>query len=162
MKKTTTDKMTQAKLAGILGVSRQVIAHHQRSGKAPKLDDVEGWIEFIAATGREGTLPKELRKEIAKQRLRLIREQADRLQLENEVRRGSVVEFKAVHQFIRDLVSNCFFGELERIACEFPSAFKGRTEVEIHAECLRQIESIKKALEKKLAAMEKMSTPAQS
>jgi hypothetical protein len=50
-------------------------------------------------------MPPEIRKKIADQRLRLIRGQADRVEIENKVRRGETVEFAKADKFIRYLTS---------------------------------------------------------
>jgi hypothetical protein len=143
MKSAQQKKTTQSELAAKLGVSRQLIAFHVKGGNAPILSDTDGWIEFLAVNGREGSLPPEIRKKIANQRLRLICGQADRVEIENQIRRGETIEFVLVQRFIGNLVGNFFFGELDRLAHEFPSNLKGRSEVEINAECLKQIEKIK-------------------
>jgi len=145
-------KITQSGLAAKLGITRQLLAFHIKGGNAPKLSDEEGWIEFLAVNGREGSLPPEIRKKIADQRLRLIRGQADRVEIENRVKRGETIEFDLVHRFIGNLTGVYFFGELERIANEFPSNLKGKSEIEIHAECGKQIEVIKTNLRARVAA----------
>src|ERR1700742_3595859 len=127
MKKTKSTKMTQSRLADALGISRQLVAFHVKGGKAPPLDDTEGWVEFLAVNGREGSLPKELRKAIAAQRLRLIKAQADRTELENGAKRKEYVAWDSASRFIRDLVRNFFFGELERMREEFPITLEGKT-----------------------------------
>jgi len=54
-------------------------------------------------------------------------------------------------RFINDLVGTLFFGQLERLANEFPATLKGKTEIEINKECIEQIETIKRSLRDKLA-----------
>ena len=154
--KTKKEVTEQVKLAKALGVSRQLISYHAKKKHAPSINDTEAWREFLLAEGRDAGLPKHLREELAKQRLRLLTEQADKLEMENAVKRREVINFESVKQFIRDINQNCFFGELDRLANEFPSALKGQNEIEIHKECLAQIERIKTVLRAKLDAMEKM------
>ncbi|HWX19507.1 MAG TPA: hypothetical protein VN578_06330 [Candidatus Binatia bacterium] len=152
----TKTKMTQSKLASILGVSRQLIAHHIKTKKGPLLSDVDGWIEHLAAIGREGSLPPEIRKRIAKERLRILQLQAERMEMENAAKRREVVSFADAQRFIQNLVANCFFGELERMAQEFPPTLKGKTEIQINEEVIRQIEQVKVTLQGKLDEWERM------
>ena len=57
-----------------------------------------------------------------------------------------VIEFLSVDKFIRNLVGNMFFGELERIASEFPASLKGKSEVEIAEEVNKQKKQIAKGI----------------
>jgi hypothetical protein len=146
MKTAKPNKMTQSRLAALLGVSRQLIAHHVKTGKAPKLTDAEAWFEHLAVNGREGSLPREMRKEIAQERLRLIRAQAERVEIENQEKRGETVQFSVVLNLLHQIVGVFFFGELERLAFEFPPLLKGKNEIEINEECNKQTERIKVSL----------------
>lgn len=146
MKSKSSDKMTQSKLAAILGVSRQLIAVHRKRHKAPPLEDIEGWIDYLAAHGRSGSAPPEERKLIAKARLRVINAQGDRLEMENEAKRGNMMPVADVTRFAQELVGNILFAELDRIAFEAPVSLKGKSEVEIHEEISRQIKVIKQRL----------------
>ena len=148
--------MNQNELAEKLGVSRQLISLHIKKRGAPKVDDVEGWQAFLAAEGREAGLDAKLRNQIGEQRLKYLTKQTEKLELENSVKRGESINFEIVQQFIRDLVANCFFGELERMSNEFPSALKGRNEVAIKQECDVQIEAVKERLRKRLIALTKV------
>jgi phage terminase Nu1 subunit (DNA packaging protein) len=152
MKKTKSTKMTQSELARVLGISRQLVAFHVKGGNAPSLDDTEGWVAFLEEIGREGSLPKELRKAIATQRLRLIKAQADRTELENGAKRKEYVAWDLVHRFVTNLVGNAFFGELERMREEFPVTLEGKTKIQIYEEVNRQIEEVKKTLTRHLDA----------
>lgn len=69
----------------------------------------------------------------------------------------SVIDYLIAKTFMRDLVSNCFFGELERLVTELPASLKGLNEVQINAECSKQVEQIKLALEKKLQTFNTVS-----
>jgi hypothetical protein len=148
---------TQSELATKLGVARQLISYHRKKPGAPKLNDLEAWREFLIAEGRDSGLPPELRRQLAKERLRLIREQADKLEDEKALRRREVINFNLVRQFIRDLVANCFFSELERLSNEFPVSLKGCDELAIKKECDRQIAVIVEKLKKKLREMESVA-----
>jgi hypothetical protein len=144
--KTKTAKVTQSELARQLGITRQLVAHHVKSGKAPELDDIDAWMEYLAANGREGSMPPELRKKVATARLRLINAQTDRVQMENREKRREMIEFAFVDKFLKHLTGGIFFSELSRMLSEFPTSLKGKTEVEIEAECAKQEEMIQNAV----------------
>ena len=72
-----------------------------------------------------------------------------------EETRDHLCDVSIVTQFIHDLVANCFFGELERQAHEYPSTLKGKNEVAIHEECIKQMESAKKTLRLRLEAWDR-------
>ena len=55
----------------------------------------------------------------------------------------SVIEFAEVRQFLNKLVGGLFFGELDRLAQEFPPRLKGKTEIAIHSEVAQEIEAIR-------------------
>lgn len=63
-----------------------------------------------------------------------------------------LIEFSLCEQYLDQIVNNIFFGELERLAQEFPSRFKGKAEVQIRTEVQLEIERIKKTLTKRLEA----------
>jgi len=67
-----------------------------------------------------------------------------------EQKREQLIEFKTVETFLNNLVSVGFFGELDRLANEFPSSLKGRTEISINEECMKQTNNIKIALKSQL------------
>lgn len=155
--KKTKPKNTQATLAKILGVSRQTISHHVKTGKAPKsLDDIDAWLTHLAAYGTNSGIPKEMRKAIAKQRERLLRAQADRAELDLSERRKEVIAFAEVNRFVSHLVANVFFGSLDRLSFELPSTLKGRGEVEIHRVLTHEIEMVKKELMSATEEMQKL------
>lgn len=66
--------------------------------------------------------------------------------------RKRVIDFKFVEKWLGDLVNSLFFGELERLAQEFPPGLAGKEEVQIRVECRRQIDNIKRGLAKRLEA----------
>ena len=68
--------------------------------------------------------------------------------------RGKSYDSGKVDSFLRSLVRSTFFGELDRIKSEFPPGLKGKGEIAIEAEVEKQIESIKRALNKQLDAWE--------
>lgn len=63
-----------------------------------------------------------------------------------EQARKEVVPFQDTLRFVSFLTSSVFFGELERLAEEFPAALKGMDEVQIGIECKSQIEKVKLAI----------------
>jgi hypothetical protein len=72
-------------------------------------------------------------------------------EIELEKKRDRVIDFASADSFLRRLVRAHFFGELDRLAHEFPAGLKGKNEVQIHEEVVRQIESIKSNLENEMA-----------
>lgn len=69
--------------------------------------------------------------------------------------RERVVDFSNVTRIIQQLVRVEFFGELERLANEYPTSLTGKTPVQINEECIKQGEKIKKTLESALDTWEK-------
>lgn len=65
--------------------------------------------------------------------------------------RGNLLDADETETFIRDLVGVVFFGNLDRLAHELPVILKGKNEVEIHTEMIKQVEQIKEMLKSKLA-----------
>jgi len=76
-----------------------------------------------------------------------------------EEMRKQTFEFALAEKFVRKLVSQLFFGELDRLAQEFPANLKGKTEIEIHGECLRQNEQVKRNLRKELESWIEVTGP---
>jgi hypothetical protein len=68
--------------------------------------------------------------------------------------RLSVIDFVSVSRLIGDIVAVAYYGELERLAQQLPAVLKGKSEVEINREVLREIENIKKNIEVKLKTFE--------
>lgn len=127
----TKTKMTQSKLAEIVGVSRQLVAFHVKTGKAPKLDDIDGWLEHLAAVGKDGSLPPELRKKIAEQRLRKLKAEATMAEHELKLREKQLVEWEFVDKFLAFLLGQKFWGELEKWSQELPPLLQGLPATEI-------------------------------
>jgi len=148
--------MSKSEFARAIGITRQNLHHHLKSGQAPPLGDVEAWTAFLAEQGRDATLPKKLREAIAKERLRLIKENVRKAKMENDAAHGELISFGAVKRFMHSVVGEFFFGELERLAHEFPATLKGQDEASIHVECRKQITQIKDKLSERIQAwMEK-------
>jgi|ERR1043165_2143102 transcriptional regulator with XRE-family HTH domain len=139
-------KITQSDLAKQLGISRQLVAHHQKTGKAPALDDLSGWVAYLAACGREGSVPKQYREKIAEQKLRILTATAAKLELEKDEKEKTLINRDNAFRFIDRMVGQIFFGELERLKMELPNTLVGKNEVEIHVEVGEQIKVVKKIL----------------
>jgi hypothetical protein len=71
-------------------------------------------------------------------------------EIEYEKMRDSVIEWVLVEKFIMQLVGINFFGELERLAGEFPATLKGKSEVEIASEVANEVKSIKESLRSRM------------
>jgi hypothetical protein len=143
-------KQTKSGLAKMLGVSRQLIGRHADKPDAPALDDLAGWTEYLAAMGREGSMPKEFRKDIAEQRIRLLRAQSERLELENAETRKEFIPRTDARHFMRVLVTDLMFGELQRLCDEWPVKLRGKTTEQIDAECAAQLDKVRDSLTSRL------------
>lgn len=69
-----------------------------------------------------------------------------REKLKFEKEDDKVIDWALVERFIDYLVKTLFFGEVDRLASEFPANLKGKTEIEIFEECARQAKMIKETL----------------
>lgn len=72
MKKQRPSPSTLTELASILGISKQALNAHRRNADAPAPDDVEAWKIYIAAHGREGTAPPDLKRRMAEKKLSIL------------------------------------------------------------------------------------------
>jgi hypothetical protein len=127
-RKHTNRLATWTALARRLGVSRQLLASRRKIPGAPALNDVAGWQTFLAAFGREGSAPPELRAKIAEQRLALLAEMTKRARLENMRTESRTVERGAVQLCLARGVG-LLFSELDRFATiEGPTALRGLDE----------------------------------
>jgi hypothetical protein len=91
---------------------------------------------------------------MAKEKLGILKETRHAKRRENLIRDGEMVPTSLVTRFCTNLIGNIFFGELDRMALEFPVTLKGKGEVAIHEAVLKDIASLKKTLRTKLAAWE--------
>ena len=143
------NKITRSSLAAQLGVSRQLIAAHLKKPNAPALNDVAGWIAFLAAHGRTGSCPPELRTAIAQKRLEILAETKIKLARENEIASGLLVPAaEAIRQ--AGEAGGYFMGELERLCRELPPALAGLPAHEIAARIEIEVERTRTELQKKL------------
>ena len=146
---------TKTALARELGISRQALGRHAKKPGAPGLADVAGWQEFLAAHGREGSAPPELRKRIAEQRLRLLKAMATRAEYSSARERGEMLS-KAEVQFALAKGTALLFSGLDRLAnVEWPATLKGCSEAEI---CLKVKGDIEKLKEDFRAALQKLAS----
>jgi len=150
--KRTKGKTTKSSLADALGISRQALNVHLKSPDAPQIDDLTGWQVFIAAHGREGTAPPDLRRAIALERLEILKETRAKLARENKIAGGELI-------LASDVVSQCkqagafFCAELDRWAREFPPLAAGRDCVAIEQLLDIQIKRTRAELKAKLATI---------
>jgi hypothetical protein len=128
------------------GVTARTVRNWKRDG-APLHDpaELEGW---LLVNNRQSPVPPELKEEMAQARIRLVTGQAEKIERENKLRSHELIEFKLAEDFINHPQGVIFFGEHERLAQELPATLKGKTEVEINVEYLRQLELINKQLER--------------
>jgi hypothetical protein len=140
-------KISKADFARSIGITPQNLNYHIQSGKAPPVGDVNAWAVYLAGEGRDATLPKKLREAIANARLQLLNETIRKTKMENELKDGALIEFEYVAKFIRHFNGTLYFGELQRLAAEFPASLKGKNELEIKVEVEAQIERIKQRLD---------------
>src|SRR5208283_4165711 len=90
-------KFTKSALADALGISRQALNVHLKSPDAPPIDDITAWQVLLAERGRIGSVPEELRRAIAQERLKILQETSAKLARENAIAAGELgphAEFK--------------------------------------------------------------------
>lgn len=124
--------LTKAGLAKQLGITPQALNWHlKHSDGVPRIDDVAGWVEFLAQNGREGSAPEDVRRKIAERRFEILEQDLIEAKRKNDEAAGRVLDANAVASSIRDAVAT-MFAELERIfLTEQPPAVKGLDEVNI-------------------------------
>ena len=148
-------RQTQKALAGLLGISQQTISKHVRSGKAPPLEDIAAWEEFLAVNGRTGAVPPELQNQITTERHRILKATADKLEDERARRRGSVYDAATVDNFLRDLIGDVF-ADLRRVfQTELPPVLKGLDESAIAERAVAELQTISDASRTKLINWQK-------
>ena len=149
MKKPTNQK----ELAAALGVSRQTIAHHLKQPGVPPIGDVKAWQIHLAAHGRDGSAPPDLRRKLAEKRLEILTETKRQLARENAIAEGKTIGKDEVSTGIKSAMA-LLFGELDRIFCsELPPALKGLPEPEIKARCVASIGQLRATLREKFSRM---------
>jgi len=148
--KTQKQEMTQQELAKALGVSRQLVARYRKKAGAPPIDDIDAWIEFVASHGgRSETLPVKLRAALMRQRIRLLKAQADKAEGEEAVRRGELIEYAEVSAVLHHICGG-YWNEIDRLAHELPPNLVGLSAAQIFVELKREKEKIVKSTQDSL------------
>lgn len=133
-------------LAKILGITKEALNRHVHKPDAPAIGDVDGWFEFLAAHGRSGTSSQELRSEVAAERLRLAKWQADRAEREERVARGELVPRGTVLAGLKEGVGH-LFAVLDRVLCnEMPPSIEGLDVLQIRLRVAAELERAKSEL----------------
>jgi len=147
--KPTKPKFTKSALADALGISRQALNVHLKLPDAPPISDMAAWQILLAAKGRIGSAPKELRHEIASERLAILKASREKLERENKIAAGELI---LAVEVVRDckLASSFFMAELERLEREGPPAWAGGTAISIANHLSGCIERIRRDLKVKL------------
>lgn len=141
-------------LAKALGVSRQLIAVHVKHPDHPPFSDVNAWNVFLAAHGKEGSGPPDLKRKLAEKRLEILTETKRQLARENEEAERSVISKAEVSTGIKAGVA-LMFSELDRLFLnELPPALKGLDELAIKGRCAAAIGKLRDTLREKFAKLE--------
>lgn len=139
------------RLAATLGMQRKSLLVHVRKPDAPELQDVDGWRQYLAAIGRQGSAPPDLRRVQAIARARLAVAQAVRVETSTKVAAGELVDRDAVREGIgRALAAH--FATLEAVMCsELPPVLVGLDERQLRERLRRAVEGFKAKLRNALA-----------
>ena len=150
--------MTASKLAKVLGVSRQVISAQRRPGNdSPALDDVAGWTAHLAAHGRVGSQAGgDLKKQIAVERLAILRETKAKMEMENAQRRGETVAYGEARRQASEAAA-LYFAELDRMCRELPPIIKGLDEIGVFRKLEQRREEIRETLNRAFDAVGEQS-----
>jgi len=148
-KPTAKQKITKSAFADALGISRQALNLHLKSLDAPPIGDIDGWQIFLAAHGRIGTAPEDLRRTIALKRIAIMEETRVKQKRANDIEAGKfVLASDAIRQ--AGEAGGFFMGELERWARELPPALAGKSAADIAVVLDVNIERTRTELQKKL------------
>jgi hypothetical protein len=143
---------THQELADELGVSRQAITAASQKNDAPKIGDVAAWRAYLAAHGRTGSLPADLRRKIGEARLAILLEQQVAAKRQNDVEAGRMMlTADAVAQAAE--AGAMVMSELERLAREIPPAISGLDSISIAKRLNAEVEQIRKTLKEKFNAI---------
>ena len=144
---------TKSAFAGQLGISRQLLNAHLRRPDHPKLGDVPGWTAHLAAHGRDGSAPPDLKRKIAEARLAVLKQTERGLRQANDERDGRTIGKDEVSTGIKSCVA-LMFSELDRLFLnELPPALKGLDELAIKARCNGAIASLRASLRERFGKM---------
>ena len=144
MRKTKLKPKNLEAIADDYGVTARTVRTWRAKG-AP-LEDAAKLEEWLALNNQKTPIPPELRERMTNARIRLVEANAERVERENKVRSNELIPKADVTDFHSHLVGTIFFGELDRLASEFPASLKGKSELEIHAECQQQRDRIRQSL----------------
>lgn len=147
-----TQKPTQKALARRLKISPQLVSYHVKAGCPVPLNDVDGWRDYLAEVGREGSLPEDIREAIGKARARLLEAQAIRAERENKVAAGEMMLTADAERQAAEAMA-LTFSELERLCRECPPSFEGLPAIEIYKRFTAQIEKIRATLREKFESI---------
>lgn len=139
---------THQQLADALGCSRQLITAAAAKPDAPKIGDVAGWKAFIAAHGRSGSLPLDLRRKIGEARLAILKQQEIAAKRDNAIKAGEMMPTADAERQAAEAMA-LTFAELERMAREIPPAIAGCDCVSVSKRISAEIERIRKTLKEK-------------
>jgi hypothetical protein len=117
-------KLTKSALADSLGISRQALNVHLRKPDAPRIADLEGWQVYLAANGRIGTAPADLRREISAERLAILRATREKLDRANSIEAGEMMLAADACRQAAEAMA-LVFADMERDANELPPQVAG-------------------------------------
>lgn len=142
-------KATQASLARALKVNKQTVHYHVKAGCEIPLNDVQGWRDYLAEIGREGSLPADIRKAIGKARARLLQAQVTKAERENQKEQGLLmlrseakIENAKAWAFVFEMIDR-------RLCNEYPPLLQGRNAVEIFEQLCAFREELRKSAKDK-------------
>lgn len=135
--------------AALIGITPTDLEHHLQNAEAPALGDVAGWEAFLAAHGRTGSAPTDLRTKIAKKRLEILTETKEAMARKAAREKNETADKGEVRTWMRSFMA-LLFGELDRIfGMELPASGKGLSEVELKRRVDVGIKQLKETLRKR-------------
>ena len=120
----TKSKLTKSALAAALGITRQALNVHIKKPDAPCLADLEGWQVYLAANGRIGTAPADLRREISAERLAILRATRKKLDRTNLIETNELISFAEASRQAAAAV-HLIFSDLQADSNELPPQLVG-------------------------------------
>jgi len=128
---TANRKFTKTAFADALGISRQALNVHLKAPDAPPIGDLDAWQIYLAAHGRIGSAPDDLRRAIAQERLDILKETKAKLARQNKVEDDLLMPVADAKRQ-NSSAWNFVFSELERFQNELPPILAGLSAVEIY------------------------------
>ena len=120
-------KLTKSALADALGITRQALQGHLKKPDAPPIADIEGWQVYLAAHGRIGTAPADLRREISAERLAILKATREKLDRANLIEAGELISFAEASRQAAEAV-HLIFSELRADSNELPPQLVGHND----------------------------------